>query len=112
MQAAIEYAVDDPERARQAAALVREIEASFDAALDATIAHKAELRRLNADYDARRDDIDVVFAQMLESTRANQARIIEYRRRLLDVLTPEEWAAIDKARSGAVSAALRALKSA
>jgi hypothetical protein len=109
VRAEIQSAVTDPERAVQADDLIKQLEQTFTGTMNSVKANKDGLRELNADYDASRADMEVELEAILSAMSANQQNVLAIRKELTALLTPEEWEAIDKARSKAVSAAVKAL---
>ena len=53
--------------------------------------------------------MEVELESILSAMSANQQNVLAIRKELTALLTPEEWEAIDKARSKAVSSAVKAL---
>jgi hypothetical protein len=109
VRAEIQSVVVDPERAAQADHLIMQLDQTFTDAAKSIKANKDRLRELNADYAASRADMDVELELILSAMSANQQNVLAIRKELTALLTPEEWEAIDKARSKAVSAAVKAL---
>jgi hypothetical protein len=109
VRAEIQSVVTDPERAAQADDLIMQLEQTFTETMRSVKVSKDRLRELNADYDASRADMEVDLESILSAMSANQQNVLAIRKELSALLTPEEWEAIDKARSKAVSAAVNAL---
>ena len=103
--------VVDPKRAAQAVELVSELEQSFGVTRKDIELRKANLILLNEDYDASRSDIEAQIEHIVLDIRTNRNHISAIHRQFMEVLTAEEWAAIDKARSKAMNAAIKTIQS-
>lgn len=102
--------IDDPDREEQAIALVTELQESFFDFRDANAKARAEARRLNADYDAARKDFEAFVQESVARVRSEQRDVVDANRQLRTIVTEEEWDAIDKSRSRALTAAVRAIR--
>ena len=102
--------IDDPDREGQAIALVTELQESFFDVRDANAEAFAEVRKLNADYDAARADIEAALEQIVARVRSEQRHVVDANRQLRTIVTEEEWDAIDKSRSRALMAAVKAIR--
>jgi hypothetical protein len=111
VRAEIQSVVADPERAAEAVALISAIQESFSATQKDIAAREVNLRTLNADYDASRADIAAQFEQVALDIKLNRENVSEIHRRLMSILTADEWAALEKARSDALDAAIRSIQS-
>jgi hypothetical protein len=103
--------VIDPKRAAEAVELVSALEQSFSVTRKDIELRKANLILLNEDYDASRSDFEVQFEHIALDIRTNRNHISAIHRQFAEVLTAEEWAAIDKARSKAMNAAINTIQS-
>ncbi len=111
VRAEIQSVVADPERAAKAIALISDVEQSFFNVRRSMNARRERFRELNADYDAARADIQAELARILSDIKANQQVVTDVHRQLVDIMTAEEWAAVQKAESKALSAAIKSLQS-
>jgi hypothetical protein len=111
VRAEIQSVVTDPERAAKASELVSAIEQSFVDTKNNVATRKAHLIELNADYDASRADIEADFHLIAADIEANRQQISSIHRQWREILTAEEWDEIEKARSEALEAAIKTLRS-
>jgi len=111
VRAEIQSVVTDPERSAKAIELVTAIEQRFVETKNKVATRKAHLIELNANYDASRADIEADFEQIAVDIEANRQQISSIHRQLRDILTAEEWDELEKARSKALEAAIKTLRS-
>ncbi len=109
-RATVADVIDDPDREGQAIALITELQQSFFDVRDANAKAFAEVRKLNADYDAARADIEAALEQIVARVRSEQRHVVDANRQLRTIVTEEEWDAIDKSRSRALMAAVKAIR--
>lgn len=109
VRAEVQSVVVDPERAAQADDLLVQLERTFTETADIVKTHKDRLRELNTDYDASRADMESEQESILSAMEANQRNVLAFQKELTSLLTEGELHEIDKARSKAVSAAVKAL---
>ena|GEM_PF-1517825 len=109
--AELQAVVTDPDRAAQAVTLINELEANFEKGAADMSRHKANLSAINADYDATRQDFKDEFASLNAIMSSNRKNVGRIRGRLVELLTAEEWATIEKARSRALESAFKAIAS-
>ena len=110
LRSEIREAIDDPARETEAIALVDNLADELRALRDKISARKMRTKELNANYDTSRADFDVFFEQVNSEIRSNQQRVTKNHRALLAITTPEEWSQISKARSKAMSAAIKSIQ--
>lgn len=111
VRATIQSVIPDSEREVKALALVSAVEHSFFDVRKNIKAREARFRELNADYDATRADIESELDRIKMDIKSNQQTVTDIHRQLVDVMTADEWAAVEKAESKALSAAVRSLQS-
>jgi hypothetical protein len=111
VKAEIQSVVTDPKRAAQAADLIDELETSLDKVQADIAKRKANLRQLDQNYDTPREAFETELAALRSEFRANGRRVSAVRQQLTEVLTDEEWAALEKARSKALESALETAQS-
>jgi len=111
VRAAITDVVADQERAAQATALVDEMEQVVKDAAASHDARRDAFRRLSANYDTPRAELEASLEQVREGMRDNYRKYIDTRRRIAALLTDEEWETLQKQRSEALSKALAAVRS-
>jgi uncharacterized protein HemX len=110
VDAEIQSVVTDPERAAQAIKLIDEMEASLKQLHSDRAQRKENIRMLNQNYDAPRESFEAELAATRAEFSANERRVSLIRQRLTEVLTDEEWATIDKARSKALESSFKTLQ--
>jgi hypothetical protein len=109
VRAEIRATVADPERASQANELITELQEKFIAVSQSIDTRRAKFVELYADYDATQADIDAALDDILAAQRSNQAELSSFQSQLASILTDEEWAAVEKKNSKALSAAIKTL---
>lgn len=102
--------IDDPEREGQAIALVTDMQKNFFDVRDANAKTLVEARKLYADYDASREDFEAFIEESVVRVRSQQRDVVDANRQLRTIVTEEEWDAIDKSRSRALMAAVKAIR--
>jgi hypothetical protein len=110
-KASIEAVVSDPQRAAEATALVDEMERNFEEIAFEVDRRQAAYRKLAADYNTPRAELEAALAQVRQSVRDNQRKVSDTHRRLVDTLTAEEWDELDKQASKALEKAVAAARS-
>jgi len=110
VRAEIESVVTDPQRASKAADLITELEQEFIGIGETVKTRRAKFIQIYADYDSTRADIDAALDAIQTATRSNQVEVSRIQRELADVLTAEEWDAIEKKQSKALGTAIRNIK--
>jgi predicted nucleic acid-binding Zn-ribbon protein len=111
LRAAVEGAIDDPGRETDALALLEQFESDVATLRESMIERRAELRRLNADYDTTREELSTYAATMESRIQDNRRRILEARGRLVAATTADEWDAITKADTKAMKTIARSMQS-
>jgi chromosome segregation ATPase len=106
----IRGAIDDPAREAEAIAVLDALVDDLASLRERIAERRQRTRQLNADYDALRADFEALFDQTDGEIRSSQQRVTEKHRALLAITTPEEWSAIAKARTRAMSAAGKSIK--
>ena len=109
VRAEIRVAVADPERASKANVLITELQEDFITVSQTIETRRAKFLELYADYDAKQADIDSALDDILAAQRSNQEGLSRIQRQLADLLTTEEWDAVQKKNSKALNAAINAL---
>jgi hypothetical protein len=102
MRAAIEVVVEDPDRQKEVLSLAQEYHKELIRLREAVQVRRTELRRLNADYDATREQ----FHEFIEKNDAEIREAREWatnsRKAFVQATTQEEWDALTKADSKAM----------
>ncbi len=106
----VQDVVADPERAEQSLALVDELQREFDDIKDSRVERKKQIKALNSDYDASRAEFETLLDGIAQDRVANQERVSQTYRQLLEVITTEEWTKLAKSRNKAMQAAIKALQ--
>ena len=101
--------VKDPDRAKQAAALVDEMERLTITANADYKNHEAKLRALNANYDATPDEFRALFGDFNARRDKRQAQALDINRRAKALLTLLEWQELAKLREQAAKKAVDAV---
>ena len=108
LRAAVAREVKDPVRAKQAGALVDEMQQIVVAAHADLKAHDALLRALNADYDAAEADFQAAFRDFDAGRDRRQDRTFELNRRAKALVTENEWHALARVQEQALRDAVEA----
>ncbi len=103
----IRFAIDDSERETKAVAIVDELAGELESLSRSKAERQEQIRKLNANYDTTRAEFDAFTKASNNEIRLNQQRILEKRKALIEVTTPEEWDRIFDARSAAIDAAIK-----
>ena len=110
LRAKVAEVVDDP---RRKAAALSELDALFDNLdqLEGVVADRRKrMRRLNADYDARREDFEVLLNEVHADFRKYRESALGHHRKLVATLTPDELDQIMKLQVKALTGTLRELQ--
>ena len=102
LRSAITEIVTDQGRQADVVAVIDSLEKDVDELWDLLVRRRTELRKLNADYDATREEF-LEFANQMESRIQNSRRqALQQHLRLAAAMTADEWAAIEKAQTRAM----------
>ena len=71
---------------------------------------RKQIQALNADYDAPKAEFEALLTEIGRDRVANQERVSQTYRKLLEVITTEEWTKLAKSRGKAMNAAIKALQ--
>ena len=108
LRAAVAREIRDPGRAKQASALVDELQQIEVAAHADTKAHDARLRALNDNYDAAEADVQAAFRDFNAGRDRRQESTLELNRRAKALVTEDEWHALARAQEQALRDAVEA----
>ena len=97
LRATVEGVIGDPGRKTEVLALLDQFEADVATLRESMVERRAELRRLNADYDTTREELSTYAATMESRIQDNRRQLLEARGRLVAATTEDEWDAITKA---------------
>ena len=90
--------------------IVDQLESDIGNLHDSLIHKRAELRRLNANYDTTKEEL-IGFSHSIErEIHENQQRASETHQELIAVTTPDEWSALSKSDKKSVKTITRSLK--
>ena len=103
--------IENPAREAEAIKLVTALESDLEALRESVAERKSRARKLNANYDTPREDFEAFFEKQTEEIKANRERVSRTRQALLATVTSEEYDAIEKARTNAMSAAIASIQS-
>jgi len=99
---AIKEVIQAPDRQAEALGLVDEFQGEYEELWVAVKVRRTELRRLNADYDATREQFRAFVDKYDADIAAAHARALETRMAFVRSTTAEEWDALKKADTKAM----------
>jgi len=108
LRAGVAREIKDPGRAKQASALVDELQQIVVAAHAELKAHDARLRTLNANYDATQADVQAAFRDFNAARDRRQEQTLELNRRAKALVTEQEWHALASLQERALRDAVEA----
>ncbi len=108
----IQSTVLDPDRVSKAVALISELQQEFASVGQTIKTRRVKVLELYADYDSTRADLDAAMNDILSISRSNREKVGDIQRQLVGLLSAEEWSAVQKKHSKALSVATEALKQA
>ena len=99
----VDQTVKDPERAKQAKAILQDIVAEVKKSAQATRGFHEQMTVLNADYEAKPEQFTKILDDMNNARMASATKILGLRFKMKALLTAQEWneltGAMDKTRS-------------
>ncbi len=95
MMAAVEKAVPDPEKAKRVQAALTEIVEEAKQSYKQGREYHQKLYTLNADYNATPEDFTKILDELNNSRMRTGAKILAIRFKMKDMLTTEEWKAMN-----------------
>lgn len=100
--AMVDQTVKDPEKARQAKAILQDIVAEVKSSAQTSSAFHEQMAVMNADYDAKPEQFTKVLDEMNNARMASATKILGLRFKMKALLTAQEWneltGAMDKTR--------------
>jgi hypothetical protein len=99
LRAAVRKTVADPERAAAVARAIDDLEAAERDARASRAAERHDLRELNADYDATREQFAVVLQRHADARAGHRRRLAAARDQMIANTTDAEWTALAKPRA-------------
>lgn len=94
--------IQDPERQAQVLSLVDDYESDYANLLTAVKTQRTELRRLNADYNASREQFQSYLDKYNAEILSSRKKAMESRATFVESTTTEEWDALSKADTKAM----------
>ena len=89
--------IEDPERKALVNAQVDELQRSYTDFMLAVTARRTEVRALNADYDATREQFHEYVEKYNNQILTDHGVLLKSHQALISATTPEEWADLQKA---------------
>ena len=102
--------IKDPARLEQALAIAEDLQLSFSALRNHLLDRRAKVAKMNADYDASREDITSLLNEIQDKMASNQQRISMLHRQLAEVTTSREWSMLVKTKSAAMNATIDSIR--
>ena len=103
--------IDDPGRAAAAVAVVDELEVALADLRQRIEVRKQRVRALNADYYTPRAEFEAYLNQVAQEIRQNRNQVSDTYERFLAAVSADERAAIRKAQTQAMNAAIQSIQS-
>ncbi len=103
--------IDDSTRQTTVISHIDELETEFKSMRSSLVEGKSNLRTLFADYDASRENFEELIALHNTTMKSQRKQIGESHRVLVESMTVDEWAALNKKGSKAMSTLLKSLQS-
>ena len=98
----VDQTVKDPEKAKQAKAILQDIVAEVKRSAQTSRAFHEQMAVMNADYDAKPEQFTKVLDEMNNARMASATKILGLRFKMRALLTAQEWneltGAMDKTR--------------
>ena len=102
LRAAIEETITDEQRRTEVLTIVDSLENDIDELTALLVRRRTELRELNANYDATREDFDRFTSEMEARIRRNRQQALRTHNEIVSAVTAEEWATLEKAQTRAM----------
>ena len=102
LRSAVTETVSDSDRQRDVLAIIDTLEKDVDDLRALLVRRRTELRELNADYDATREEFLELAKQMESRIQHSKQRALEHHRKLAATVTPEEWQSLAKVQTRAM----------
>ena len=111
LRAELRDVIDDPSRAAAAVAVVDELESDLADLRQRIETRKQRVRALNADYLTPREEFETYLTQVAQDIRQNRNQVSDTYERFLAAVNADERAAIRKAHTQAMNAAIQSIQS-
>ena len=108
--AMIKSVVADPERASRATALIAELRQDLRDVAANVQERRASFVEMSSNYDVSRAELETLLSDVRATARSHEEAVSGVHRELRDILTAEEWDALEDGQSDALAAALAALR--
>ena len=102
--------IKDPARSEQALAIVDDLQLTFSALRDHLFDRRVKVAKINADYDASREDAIAILNEIQDEMASNQQQISMLHRQLAKVTTSREWSKLAKTKSATMNAAIDSIR--
>jgi hypothetical protein len=110
LRSAIQDIVADADRQTEVLGIIDELEQDVDHLRDLLIRRRIELRELNADYDATREDFLEFTSRMEARIQNGRRKAIQQQIELSDTMTEGERASLAKAQTKAMRSIVRSVQ--
>jgi hypothetical protein len=111
LRAQVRDIVDDATHEAEILVLIEQLQADFDTLRSAVVTRRADLRALNADYDATRKQFADLIERHGERVKLDHAQFMRSRQAFVSATTPDEWSAMGKANTKSMATLARSLQS-
>ena len=110
LRTAVNETIVDAQRKDEVLQIIDELETAAAELHDALVARRSEVLRLNADYDATREELLELANSLDAQVREERTQVFELRRQLTGAMTPDEWSDLQKAETKAMKALAKSLQ--
>jgi hypothetical protein len=110
LRSAVRQTVTDDGREKEVLGIIDALEQDVDDLRALLVRRRAELRELNADYDATRENFVEFTSQMEARIQNGRREAIEQHIKLAEAMTDEEWASLSKAQTRAMRSTARSVQ--
>lgn len=110
LRSAVAATVEDIDRQKEVLGIIGALERDVDDLRSLLVRRRIELRQLNADYYATREDFLEFTSRMEARIRNGRREAIEQHIKLAGAMTEEEWASLAKAQTRAMRSIARSVQ--
>jgi len=103
--------IDDSTRQTKIISLVDQLQSDFNLMQKSLVTRKSNVRELFADYDAPREKFNKQVTFDDAQIKSSRKQFGESRLAMLETMTSDEWSALNKAGSKAMSSLLKSMQS-
>ena len=111
MRTKVRETIDDSTRQTTVISHVDQLQIEFNSMRKSLVEGKSSVRALFADYDASRESFEELIALNDTTIRTQRKQIGESHRVLVESMTIDEWSALNKSGSKAMSTLIKSLQS-